>query len=299
MLIMKKIVFSIFAKAAGFLVKKGAGKIPYTGTLYSFLYNKIKPKGIIEIAVEGNKMFVNSHDSGIAHFLLVNKKYEEFETQLFKTFLKPGMVVIDIGANIGYYTLIAAQAVGKQGKVYSFEPEPKNYELLTKNIQVNKFENTHPIQKALSNKSGKIKLYLDENNLGNPSISKNNIPEEKGFVEVETLTLDSFFQNKIKNIDLDIIKIDVQGAEGLVLEGSENILKKNNLKIFMEFWPYGLKNLNTEPLELLRRLEFYGFKIFLINPKKRVLQSLTKKEIIDLCEKTKDGKGFVNLLLEK
>ena len=75
--------------------------------------------------------------------------------------LKPGMVVLDIGANIGYHTLISSKLVGNTGKIYSFEPEPHNFKLLLKNIEINEFKNIIPINKALSNNIGSTKLFLD------------------------------------------------------------------------------------------------------------------------------------------
>ena len=88
----------------------------------------------------------------------VNEKYE---TELFKKMVQDGMVVVDIGANIGYYTLIAAKLVGNKGIVYAFEPEPSNYELLCQNIAINGYTNVVPIEKAVSKTSGKTKLYVN------------------------------------------------------------------------------------------------------------------------------------------
>jgi FkbM family methyltransferase len=81
---------------------------------------------------------------------------------LFKGIVKEGMVVVDIGANIGYYTLIAAKLVGKSGIVYVFEPMPSNYECLCKNIEVNGYTNVVLIQKAVSNKYGIAKVWFEK-----------------------------------------------------------------------------------------------------------------------------------------
>ncbi|GAI28792.1 unnamed protein product, partial [marine sediment metagenome] len=116
----------------------------------------------------------------------------------------------------------------------------------------------------------------------NPSFSKDNVLAaskhktlEKGsFVEVQTITLDDFFENKIKNNKVDVIKVDAEGAEGLAMDGSEKILKSNNLTVFIEFWPDGLRNLGTDPLELLHKLQKYGFKTKLINERKQSLEPI-------------------------
>ncbi|GAI28794.1 unnamed protein product [marine sediment metagenome] len=76
--------------------------------------------------IQGNKMYVNTDDRGFAPILLVDGVWEKYKTEVFKQMVKEGMVVVDIGANIGYYTLIGAELVGESGIVYAFEPEPSN-----------------------------------------------------------------------------------------------------------------------------------------------------------------------------
>jgi FkbM family methyltransferase len=296
---MKKLIFSLFIKIIKSLSAKGIGKIPGILRLYNLIYKILYPKGIILIDIQGSKMYVNTQDKGLVPSLLVYGVYEKYESELFKKLIKPGMLVVDIGANIGYYSLIAAKLVGNNGRVYAFEPEPNNYNLLVKNIKINNLANIIPIQKAVSNKRGNIKLFLDKVNLAAHSFSENNIPIQKeGFVEVEALTLDEFFENTTKNSKVDFIKLDTQGAEGLVVEGSTGILSSNNLKIVMEFWPYGLKNMGTDPLRLLHKLQNFGFRIKLID---EVSQCMKDIEIMEIVRRYGDAKNtdYINLFLEK
>ena len=88
--------------------------------------------------VLGHKMYLDKHDS---LDLALNGIYNSLDTKIVMNEIKPGNIVIDIGAHIGYYTLIFAELVGDSGKVFSFEPESKNFELLTKNVDVNNFQN--------------------------------------------------------------------------------------------------------------------------------------------------------------
>jgi len=296
--ITKKLIFLLFRIITNTLSGKGLWKIPGFLFIYRFIYKIVKPKGIILITCQGNKMYVNTKDEGVVSSLLIKGVYEEYQTELFKKLIKPGMVVVDIGANIGYYTLIAARLLKDDGRVYSFEPEPNNYELLVKNIRINGCTNVIPLQKAVSNIGGKVRLFLDEVNLGKHSLSEYNVLKA-GFVEVEAVTLDDFFESVVKNNKVNLIKIDTEGAEGLIIEGAGRILSDNDLKIIMEFWPYGLRNIGTDPLELLHRLQNYGFKIRLIDEANRCLRQIEIKKIMEICEKTKGGKGSINLLLEK
>lgn len=115
--------------------------------------------------------------------------------------------------------------------------------------------------------------------------------EKGGFVEVETIGLDEFFENEVKNNRVDVIKVDTGGGEGLIIEGAERLLKSNNLKIFLEFCPDILRSMGTDPLQLLYKLQEYGFKIKFINERKQALEQID-------YEKAKTGPGF-NFLLEK
>lgn len=271
-------------------------KFPFLYKIYKKIYLLTNPKEIMKINVSGLKLFVDSSDMGIVPSLLNHGEHESYETKLLLSLLKPGMIIADIGANIGYYSLLITEYLKDDCKVFSFEPESRNYDLLRKNIKLNKFNNIFPVKKALSNKSGTVTLYTDITNKGNPSFSEKNVKIIDKSENVETITLDDFFENQ--QVDLDLIKIDTQGAEALIFEGAHNILKTNVI-IIMEFWPYGLKNMNYDPLELLNKIESYGFYINVIGENRLKTIESSYKKIIEDCESRKSGRGFVNLLLKK
>jgi len=304
----RRIESFLFRRLSG----KGLGRIPGVCTLVRLgglfpllIYEKLKPKGIILINnVQRNKMYVNAEDKSMVPYLLLDCVWEKYKTELFKKTITQGMTVVDIGAGIGYYTLIAARLVGETGVVYAFEPEPCNYELLSKNIELNGFTNVVSIKKAVSDKKGKSKLYFEKERIVNPSLSKENVLsaskhkviEKGGFIEVETISLDEFFEKTVGNNKVNVIKVDTEGAEGLMVDGAEEILKSNNnLKMFIEFWPDGLAKLGTNPLRMLQKLKEYGFKTKLIN---ETVQSADPIDIIEFYRKMTPGQGF-DLLLEK
>lgn len=269
-------------------------RFPGLMRLYYYAYRILKPRGVVLAEAQGLKMYVNAADDVIAPEILAYGFHEKYETELLKKIIKPSMVFVDIGANIGYYSLVAAKLVGQSGKVYAFEPDPINYSLLLSNIETNHFTNIVPIQKAVSNQAGSVKLVLDRGNFGAHTLSESNIQtERRGFVEVEAITLDAFFKAE-GNSTVDFIKMDVQGSEGRVIEKAHHILKHNDLKILMEFWPQGLRNMGTDPVELLEKLQGYDFSIRLL------LQEKTQEEknvarIVEIGER----QGYVNLFLEK
>jgi len=296
---MKKVMFKLLKFFIKIFSGTGLERVPGVISICRFIYKLSKPKGIVLINCQGNKMYVNAEDTGVAPTLLAGVEYEPFETELLKKLLKKNMTVVNIGANIGYYTLIAANYVGSDGKVYAFEPAPKNYKLLVRNIEENGYKNILPIQVAVSDKKGTLKFFLDKSNLGGHSLAKQNINEKNSFVEVETNSLDNFFEKYNKDPKVDLIQMDAQGSEGLILDGAKKIIGNNKLKIIMEFWPYGLNNVGTDALDLLKRLENYGFKIKLINETDKCISYWLPEKIVEMCKNSENGKGFVNLLLEK
>jgi FkbM family methyltransferase len=145
--------------------------------------------------------------------------------------LKKGMNVIDIGAHIGTYSILAAEKVGPAGKVVSVEPEPRNYEQLKKNIELNKFKNVITKNMALSDHEGLEKLYLNIDNSGGHSLTFQK--DKNSYINVTVKTLDNLIEElNLKKID--IIKIDAEGSEIPILKGAEKTLKNNpDMKIIV------------------------------------------------------------------
>jgi FkbM family methyltransferase len=259
---LRKLMLSMPGKLASFTAGRGLSKIPLIVLIYGFFYRYLKPTGIILLDVQGSKMYVDSRDVGVTPFLLEWGVYEKYETELFKRLVKKGMVVVDVGANIGYYTLLAAHLVGDEGKVFAFEPDPNNYYLLCKNIEINGYRNVIPVRKAIFSKSREMKLFLDKSNLGGHSLSEANV-NKGASITVEVTSLDDYFKNT--DYKIDVIKMDVQGLEMEVLEGMTNIISQNdNLQIITEFWPGGLRNAGSSPVSFLNKLVEYGFTLYQI-----------------------------------
>ena len=154
---------------------------------------------------------------------------------------KEGDIVIDIGAHIGPYTIIASKRVGPNGKVIAIEADPDNFDLLSRNIQLNKLSNVTALNYAACSKEKKIKLYLPSG-VGRSSHTKYNtiMPNrahgKEKFVEVKANTLDYLLQsNIIKQEEVNWIKIDVEGAEYEVLKGAKDILSKcSDIRLLIE-----------------------------------------------------------------
>jgi FkbM family methyltransferase len=262
----------IYQKFAGFLSGLKLGKIPLSKQIHGFLKVHLRPKFV---KVQGYKIFINRKDFKISSYLLENRTYESAETELVKNQINKGDIVVDMGANVGYYTLIFAGLVGKNGKVFAFEPDRDNFALLSKNVKENKFDNVILVNKAVSDKNGKTKLYLSEENKGDHRIYDSG--ENRDSVMVDVVCLNDFL-NEYKH-KIDFIKMDIQGAEGNAIKGMTNFIENNKkIKILTEFWPIGLSSFNFNPKEFLEILEDYGFNFYDIRREGTI--KATKDEIL-------------------
>jgi FkbM family methyltransferase len=284
---MRKILFPVYKKAAKILSGHGLGKFYPVRVVNNFLISHLKPPFA---EVDGHKMF---WDSGGILGLLIHGIYEPLETELVKKEIKKGEVVLDIGANIGYYTLIFAKLVGEEGKVFAFEPDPTNFSLLKKNVELNGYKNVVLVQKAVSNKTGKIRLYLSKDNRADHRIY--NSGDGRQSIESEATRLDDYFKNYDGKIAF--IKMDIQGAEGGALQGMFNLLKKNNVKIAMEFCPIGLKRFGMEPEECLKLLTESGFTLYEIAEREKKIKPVDIPKLLEIY--TPEEENRTNLFCQR
>jgi FkbM family methyltransferase len=265
-------MFSAFIKVYRWLCGKGVGKLPLAGWANDFLYNHLKPGGGAALMeAQGYKIYLNPRDVGVSRMLFMYGFYEKYTTDLFRKLVKRGDVFLDIGANLGHYALIAAGAVGERGRVYAFEPASDSYNLLLKSVAANGFKNIVAVPKAVSNRVGTTRLVLDPHDAGMHRLASG--ADSGDSIVIETVTLDDYFKDKEDRVN--IMKMDVEGAEMLVLEGMHEIIKRNDdLTIFTEFSPVMLRRAGSAPEEYLRQLFGHGFALFHINEQEEKLDPL-------------------------
>jgi len=299
----KSLLLKLFRMLTKPFLGTGIGRFKIIGNIYRYTTERIIQSHSEPIVINNYKMFLHTERyDAISHELLISGAYESYDTELFKQFTKKGMALVDIGANIGYFTLLASSLVGEKGKVFAFEPEPKNYSLLLKNIEINGFKNVVPLQEAVSNETGKLHLFVDKAESGGHSLFKS--AAERGLIDssscilVDVVSLDEFFREL--NFSVDIIKIDIQGAEPLALMGMRDTIKSNDVvKYFTEFWPYGLEKAGFSGKQYWDLIRQMGLNhIYLINEKKRILEEGDFQEIMDFCTNFREPR-HVNLLCSK
>ncbi len=193
-----------------------------------------------EIVVNGYRMQLDKND--LMQMSLFD--YEPTETEIVKSNVKKNDIAVDIGANVGYYTLLMAK---NEANVFSYEPEPQNFELLKKNVSLNDFSsNVKLYNKAVSNFNGNSKLALAEHSTGQHKLGTNRFGNEAIDVEVIKLELDK----------IDFAKIDVEGDELHVLQGMKTLPNK----MLVEFNSINLKESGSNHKDFFRFIEKYTIK---------------------------------------
>lgn len=211
-----------------------------------------------QIQVEGVTLALNPSDPVMSGSIAMGC-HEHRDLEIFRSLLKPGMCVADIGANIGLYAAVAAKAVGPTGLVVAIEPVPHNFELVERTVALNGFTQVRPIQAAVSDRPGELALYINADNTGDNRAF--NAEGTRPAVRVPAVTVDSLWEER-GFPPIDVIKMDIQGAEGLAVEGMRRIFaQRPKLTMLMEFWPWGLRQCGRDPAELLRTLRAAGFSI--------------------------------------
>jgi FkbM family methyltransferase len=243
-------------------------------------YDGTEPAELRIDGMPGLRMYLDPTDEVVSRMILAYGNWEAGETAWFLRMVKPGETIVDAGANVGYYTVIGSRLVGDHGRVYAFEPDPSNFELLRKNVELNGLTNVVLEQKALSNRKGTLKLYIADKNKGDHRIYQPE-GEARPSVEVEAVRLDEYFHDDKRGIDF--IKIDTQGAEGVILEGMAGLLERrtDGPTIFMEFWPHALKTMGTDPGAVLGMLHSSDYKFYEVrNPGEKPLRALEPADLL-------------------
>jgi len=230
----------------------------------------------------GNRLSVHVEGFDISaslehrHYLraLRRGEIEALMARLFANVIHPGMVVLDIGAFVGWYTLLAARRVGAHGRVYAFEPDPRNYELLSENLRLNRLgARVICLPKAVSDEAGLQPFFLHGGDQSRSSL----IPSGGGqSTMVETIVPDDFLDQGMK---IDVVKIDIEGGEIQALRGLSQTLahSASRVKLFVECNPTSLQFAGESPQSLLAALRRLDFAIFMIDEANRGLKPVDSR----------------------
>lgn len=195
--------------------------------------------------------------------------YEVQTFELFKRCLKPGDTVVDAGAHVGSYALTAARLVGPSGAVFAFEPGPENYRILVENVRLNGYANVAARNAAVGAKTEKRSFNIADSSDSN-SFYAHPLAGLKSTHEVDCVAIDDALAGR----RVDVVKIDVEGAEPEVLQGMEKTIRANpGIVLFVEFNPCCLRLGGHDPRAMLKLLEDWGFSMTLYNERAGTAQA--------------------------
>jgi FkbM family methyltransferase len=193
--------------------------------------------------------------------------FEATELEFLLDVLKPGMIFVDVGANVGFYSIPAAKKV-EHGTVFAFEPCAWTYRTLLENVKINKLTNIQAVNSALADRKGQATLQVNVrgkdglNTLGRPThVDCEVVATER----VQVTSLDDFMlEQSISSVDA--MKIDVEGAELFVLKGATNLLRQPNAPLILYESHSLSKGFNYHPVEQMWFLEKLGYSLYVIDP---------------------------------
>lgn len=251
-------------------------RLPFTEWLYRKIFYLGTEIGEKTIPFHGMQLTVNTKDISMVPSLM-NNNFEEFELNVFSSMIKPGSIILDVGANIGVYSLIAARHTGSKGRVYAFEPVPENFELLSRNIRQNELKNVVCINKAVGSSNGKIEMEIEKGSIATHYVSSS----PKNPTAVPVTTIDSFIKNK-KISRVDLIKMDIEGYEGFAIEGGLSLLKQPRIKLLMEFSADFIALSGKQPEAVAAKLlELFSHCYFLDEKQKRLTRVSGIDDLLD------------------
>jgi FkbM family methyltransferase len=261
-------------------VRQAIKRLPIVGPLAVAVWRALRPRGeevvrpsacymgdgVVLAHVQGFKMFLPADDNTMAPHLILEGIWEQWVMNCFLRVLRPGMTVVDVGANVGYYTLLAARAVGPGGRVHAFEPEPLNFRLLKRSLMANGLHWVNASDKALWDEAGTRLLFTTtaEGGRGGHTLIDDPATSTRPRITVETITLDEVLAADRR---VDVMKMDAEGAEPRIFDGMRRVVEASpRLKIVMEFSPQFVRGAGRDPVRFIDELGNMGFSVSLIRP---------------------------------
>jgi FkbM family methyltransferase len=272
-------VFRTFLTAIRPFKNKGLGNIKPVNSLYRKIEGKLLPtmRRVVHVNDYDLQLEAKSID-GIERQLIFNNEYEPVTTSILKKYVRSGMKVIDVGANIGYFTLLLSKLVDITGTVTAFEPERNNFRALLNNIRLNNVGNIQAIQNAVGNNHEMLSLYISSEESGEHSlIAKRHCKSEQ---QIEVVRLDDVVK------DTNVIKTDTEGNDFHVLQGAERLLTSHPLLI-IEFWPEGILKSGHTHKEFWDLLHVYYKDIFIADEVEKTLTIGTLEDALRRCQRNK------------
>lgn len=258
---LKGFIFSLYKQVVRLLWGTNISKYSFVRNSSKFMLEKFKPT---KVHLEGFDIYLDKKD--ILNLSTIGFKKSPHFGNLLKTKIRKNDIIVEVGSHIGTETLRMSKLVGDKGHVFAFEPEPKNFQLLKKNVEVNNLNNVSLINKAVLNENTEKFLSFGPDSASHKLIEKQNSEDS---VLVKCTRLDDVTQK------IDFAKIDAEGFDFHVLLGMGKLINNPDLRIIIEFQPKVLRRSGTDPVKMLEFLKENSFDIFDTEFNNGVLTSVT------------------------
>lgn len=216
----------------------------------------VLPRWTRAYRVDRMRMHTRIDDMGVGGPLRRHRTWEPELSDLIQSELRPGMSAIDIGANIGYFTVLMSRSVGASGSVLAVEPVPVNYQLLMANLSINLVANVEVVAMAADREHREVRMVLPiAGNLGSYQAFGTGI---EAFDNVPCRPLDDVLDPSAR---VDLIKMDAQGMDFRVVEGAMQTIARWRPLVLLEYEPFSVAELGDDPVEVLAGLSRSGFVV--------------------------------------
>ncbi|MEN6400784.1 MAG: FkbM family methyltransferase [Armatimonadia bacterium] len=212
---------------------------------------------------QGFRMWLHT-DDWVPSEMFFSGTWEDQNTRVVRRILESACAFVDVGANIGYYTLLASKVL-KHGAVFAYEPMPSTFEWLERNIRLNKCRNVESFPIAVSDQVGETTIHLfASDSFASASQFQAWRSDTVESVRVPTTTLDSHLLPRLPRVPADMLmKVDAEGGEFAIFRGAEQLLKSVRPILMFELFPALADAAGWQPEQLLGHLKEYGYEFFI------------------------------------
>jgi FkbM family methyltransferase len=245
------------------------------------------PAHATEVATDVGPLLFPEDDRVMRPIIERTGDWELDEATLFRALIPRAGTVVDVGAHVGYYTLLAAKEVGRGGRVIALEPHPVNAELLRLNVARNGFDRiVRVVEAAAWGMRGRVALAVDRGgNSGDHRVSTTAVG-----LEVDAVPLDALLDQE----DVDVVKVDAQGTDQVAISGMKRTINRCRPVMLVELWPTGIRAFGADPADAVGYYASLGYRLTM--PGVQVaFDTLTAEGFVEIADALPGGTGTLVL----
>jgi FkbM family methyltransferase len=213
----------------------------------------------LEVSVCGAPFRLDVMRRSVSRSVFLGGRWHSPVVAMLREHVKPGMTVADVGANVGFMAAHMGDRAGPDGTVLAFEPEPRNFALLTQNARRSRWRNIVPVHAAVGSTTGTVRLWMSPSDGGDHRTVVAGAVGERPSLDVPCWTIDEYARRR--RTPIHFAKMDIQGAEGEALRGMRETLAQPAFRgLVVEFWPEALRRGGEDPAAILAQIREAGLR---------------------------------------